>query len=146
MRALIVVIRTFAILLGVVWLVGATLDVLGLMPYSELPAPPLSRRAAHSIPLAVSGLALVAPYRFFRSRRARAVGAALLCLSAGWILGSSLYGIVGYLRGSKSWHLLPVVAVLASLSIANLWAFLRITGGGVRKAGPIHVPTGQEAS
>ena len=146
MRTLIAGIRTIAILLGLAWMAGATLDVLGLIPYSELPGPPLARRVLHAIPLAVSGVALAAPYRFFRSRRARAVGAAVLCLSAGWILGSSLYGVVGYLEGSRSWHVVPTVLVLASLSVANIWAFLRITRDGNREPDRMTVPAGQEVT
>ena len=144
MKPLLALIRTIAMLLGLVWIAGATLDVLGLMPYSQSPPPSWPRRAAHSIPLAVSGLALAVPYRFVRSTRARAAGAAILCLSAGWILSQSLSGVAGYLKGAKSWHVVPAVAALASLSLANLWAFFRMTRGAFREPPAGSKPAEQE--
>src|SRR5262245_8495440 len=134
MKLLLVVVRTLAVLLGLVWMAGATLDVLGILPYSQDPPPSFAHRAAHSLPLAVSGLAMALPYRFVRSPRARAIGAAALCLSIGWILFQSFAGVAAYLRGTKGWHVLPTIAALASLSLVNLWAFLVMTGGSLRKS------------
>jgi hypothetical protein len=118
--------RVLAVLLGLFWVAAATLDILGVIPYSQA-MPPLARRLAHSLPLGVSGLLLLLPYRSVRSSGARAVVGAGLCLSIGWMLSVSIGGVGGFMSGARSWQVLPVAVALPAVTMVNLWAFIRIT-------------------
>jgi len=132
MKAALVIVRLLAIPLGLFWIAAATLDILGIIPYSEA-MPSLARRLAHSLPLGVSGVLLLLPYRSVRPPAARAVVGAGLCLSIGWMLSVSITGVGGFLSGTRGWHVLPVAVALPAMTMANLWAFIRITS-------PNHVP------
>jgi hypothetical protein len=125
-RALVVSIRILAVLLGAIWIGAGLMDALGLLPHSEA-TPPLAQRLAHKIPLAAAGVLLVAPYRFVRSGRVRFGVAFALCLCLAWLVYLSAGGILGYLTGQKSWHVVPAAFLLSALAAANLWAFTRIT-------------------
>jgi hypothetical protein len=124
-------VRALAILLGLLLLSAAILDIVGLVQYSD-ETPPLARRAAHSFPLALAGGLLAIPYRLVVSRGLRIAAACGLVLVVAWALYVSASGVADYVRGLKSWHVVPSGILFATVAIANLWAFLRITAHGRR--------------
>jgi hypothetical protein len=126
MKALIVMIRALAVPLGLFCLVSASLDILGLVPYSNA-TPPLARRAAHALPLLLAGAIFLLPYRAVRSRPLRAVIGFVLILLVGATLYLAIDAAAGYLTGKKSWHIVPVALLIPALVAGNAWAFMRIT-------------------
>jgi peptidoglycan/LPS O-acetylase OafA/YrhL len=126
MKRTIAILRALAVLLGLFWLATASLDILGLIPYSN-ETPPLARRAAHSLPLILAGAVFLLPYRAVRSRPLRAGIGLILILFAGGALYLLIDGGAGYVRGERSWHILPVALLISALVAGNTWAFVRIT-------------------
>ena len=113
--------RVLGIVLGGFLVANLVLNVFGIIPNSETPLP-LNASFADSIPLA-AGAALLIPYQRVRRRRARFVIGLVLGLLTLFILVISIEGVAGYLSGTKSWQVLPVVGFISVVSLGNLWAF-----------------------
>jgi len=129
MKALVAILRALAVLLGVFWLVAASLHILALLPYSDA-TPPLARRVATSLPLILVGAAFLLPYRVIRSRPLRAGIGSILILFAGGALDLLIEGAAGYVKGERSWHIIPVGLLISAMMAGNAWSFMRITGHG----------------
>jgi hypothetical protein len=135
MKALVILFRVTSILLGCFFRFSSVLDILGLVPYSEQ-MPGFGARLAHSAPLALGSIFLLAPYRFIRSVRARTVLAFGLWLILAWAVVLWFNGVSGYVSGRKSWLLLPVCFVFVGVVAGNLWAFSRITRKATQAISP----------
>lgn len=115
-------------MLGFFLVLTSLLDILGLVPHSPGPTPAMAQRATRCVPLSIAGGLLLLRYRLIRSRRIRDGISCGLLLFVAWVLFISVDGVVGYLSGEKSWHIVPVSVFLSIVAIGNLWAFDRITG------------------
>lgn len=120
------IIRVLTVLLGLFFLASSTLDILGLIPYSQA-TPPLAERALHSLPLIIAGAFLAIPYRTVRTTTSRGLVGFMLCLLVAWLGYRAGEGTLDYAAGRRSWHVVPVAVLLLTFGVANLWAFVRIT-------------------
>jgi lipopolysaccharide export LptBFGC system permease protein LptF len=122
------VVRFGAIVIGVMFLAIAAVNVFGLAPRSDDETLSLARQIYTSLPFVVIAAALLAPYRAVRTRSLRIAGLLMLSLITAVVTFYGAWGVIAYLRGEKTWEIVPVTLAMAFAFALNTWAYVRITG------------------
>jgi hypothetical protein len=112
-------IRIFGVLLGAFAVSAAIANIVGFVPHSVEPGPPLVSRLLSSLPSLAGGIVLLMPIRHFANGigyRLLATAYILLCLATAAL---AISGIIEYAQGSKHWAVLPVGLVFLAIVCGN---------------------------
>jgi hypothetical protein len=120
-------IRAIGVFVALLLALAAVDNIAGFSPRSEDTPPTVVSRIRSSAPSLVLAIALLLPYRLFRKPPLRLGGIVVLLLLAFLVSAYGVVGVLGYLRGVKSWHIVPVMALFSTFIALNAWAFWRIT-------------------